>query len=118
MPSDPTNTPAAAMVADVYVRRSDRGRYRLVEVGLPVEEAYARVHSLRSDPTVVWAYCTQRRDSETREDWSEASVKEMRDRLDAIGPPWGNSELLAAFVIEGFWIAYEALERLEAESNG
>lgn len=50
-----------------------------------------------------------------RDDWSEATVEEMREYLYAIGPPWGNSKLLASRVIAGFWIAFEALERLEAE---
>ena len=51
------------------------------------------------------------------QNWSEATVREMRDHLDRIGPPWGNSKLLAQAVIEGFWIAYEALERLEPEAR-
>lgn len=52
-----------------------------------------------------------------REDWSEATVEELRDHLDSIGPPWGNSQLLASRVVEGFWIAYEALDRIEAGSS-
>ena len=48
-----------------------------------------------------------------RDDWSDATVEQMRDHLDAIGPPWGNQKLLASVVEEGFWIAYEALRRLE-----
>lgn len=54
-----------------------------------------------------------------REDWGEASVTEMRDYLDRIAPPWGmHKTLLAMKVVEAFWIAYEALERLEADANG
>lgn len=49
-----------------------------------------------------------------REQWDTATVEGMRDYLDRIGPPWGNSKLLASRVIECFWIAYEALNRLEA----
>lgn len=42
---------------------------------------------------------------------------DLRDRMDAVGPPWGNSKLLASVVEDGFDAAYEALargERLEA----
>ena len=48
-----------------------------------------------------------------REEWESATVEEMRDHLDAIGPPWGNPKLGAMAVVEAFWIAYEALDRLE-----
>jgi len=49
-----------------------------------------------------------------RDDWSEATLQEMEDRLDAIGPPWGNPKLREfPSVAEGFWIAYEALERIQ-----
>lgn len=53
-----------------------------------------------------------------REKWENATVEEMREYLDQIGPPWGNSKLLASWVIECFWIAYEALNRLEVETDG
>jgi hypothetical protein len=58
---------------------------------------------------------TEHHAASRRDDWSEATVQEMTDHLDAIGPPWGNSKLLASWVEEGFWIAYEALHRLEAD---
>lgn len=49
-----------------------------------------------------------------RDDWHEATVEDMRERLDEIGPPWGNPRLPKGLA-EGYWIAYEALERLEAK---
>ena len=51
-----------------------------------------------------------------RDEWENATVEEMRDYLDRIGPPWGNQDLLASWVVEAFWIAHEALDRLEAKS--